>query len=99
MTTHRTLEHDPLAVGLTRPPLFMGVAIKIMFALFFLVAWVFAVTKSLWILPVGAVLYFVALFFSIKEPRFHEYLIRAITKTPPLRSRAQWANTNSYEPW
>jgi type IV secretory pathway VirB3-like protein len=77
----------------------MGVAINIMFTLFFLAAWIFAATKSLLVIPAGAVVYFVALFFSIKEPRFHEYLARAITRTPPLKSRDQWGNTNSYEPW
>lgn len=99
MQAHKNLERDALALGLTRPPLWMGIPVKIVFPLGFLSMWLFVLTKSLWVIPIAGCFYVITLFFSTKEPRFYEYAIRLFTKTPSLPSKAHWNKTNSYEPW
>lgn len=93
------LEIDPLAVGLTRPAMFMGVALKVIFAIVFFCSLVYVYTKTILVIPLFAILYFFALYFSIKDPRFYEFWLQYFNKTPPLLNSVLWGKTNSYEPW
>lgn len=93
------LQIDLLAVGLTRPAMFMGVALKALLALVFFCSLLYVYTKTILVIPLFAVLYFFALYFSSKEPRFYEFWLQYFSKTPPLLNYAFWGKTNSYEPW
>lgn len=91
------LEYDPLAVGLTRPPVFMGVSTALFFSNIMLGMIICVVTHSFY----GAVLFFILhLFmvkFSAKEPKFFSLWWKSITKTPPVLNTRYWGKTNSYK--
>lgn len=93
-----SIELDDLAVGLTRPSMICGVMVKVAFGNLMLCALAYVYTRTIWILPIFAMLHLVAVRLSIKEPRFLELWLKKITKTPPILNRPFWGGTNSYSP-
>ena len=91
------LELDPLAVGLTRPPLFMGIALKLFVALVLFCMITYIYTQTLWMVPIFGLLYSIALYASLDEPRFYEYWLQYGRQTPPVRNYGLWGKTNSYD--
>lgn len=102
MTTQikkRSIEVDPVALGLTRPAMFMGVNLK-MFFINLACGFIFCIDFHTFY---GLVLFGLCHLFmvrlSIKEPKFASIWRVAFLKTPPILNALFWGKTNSYEPW
>ncbi len=92
------LETDPLFVGLTRPPMKLGVTQS-----FFVIntigcAMLFLATKSFLILFVGGPLFHaIGFLMCLKDPCVFDILF---IKMKCMKSRnRQWWRANSYDPW
>ncbi len=94
-----TVEIDHLAVGLTRPPMFMGVNIRLFFANIVLCTLIYIDAKTLLGIPLFFVMHLMMVRFSVKEPNFFMIWLKALIKTPPVLNSRFWGKTNSYEPW
>jgi type IV secretory pathway VirB3-like protein len=102
MTNHTSNyipEIDPLALGLTRSPLFMGVNIRLFFANIMLGALICVDAHTFLGIPLSLFLHLILVKFSINEPNFLYIWVKALSSTPPLLNRGFWGGTNSYEPW
>jgi len=97
--TDYELAYDPLAVGLTRPPVFMGVSTALFFANLMLGMIICVVTRSLYGVFLSIVVHITMARLSAKEPKFFSLWWKALTKTPPVLNAHYWGKTNSYEPW
>jgi len=93
------VEMDHLAVGLTRPPMFMGVNMKMFFANLMLSTLVCIDAHTFWGIPLFMGLHLMMAKYSIKEPQFYYIWWKSFTKTPPVLNSSFWGRTNSYEPW
>lgn len=94
-----SVEIDHLAVGLTRPPMFMGINIRLFFLNVLLCTLICINAHTFWGVPLFVFLHLLFYRFSIKEPNFLNIRARTFIKTPPLLNRWYWGKTNSYEPW
>lgn len=94
-----TIEVDALAVGLTRPPLFMGINLRLFFFNLAFCVLLCVDAKTLLGVPLFVVNYIVMYRLSSKEPNFFFIWFIAFTKTPPTLNSHFWGRTNSYEPW
>jgi type IV secretion system protein VirB3 len=92
-------EIDPLAIGLTRPPVFMGVNIKYFFANVIGSSLFCIDAHTLWGIPLFFILHFFMVKTSIKEPNFIYLWCKAFFQTPHLLNFGFWGKTNSYEAW
>ena len=92
-------EIDGLAVGLTRPPLFMGINIRVFFANVMLCAVICIDAHTFWGIPLFLVLHLLMLRLSVKESNFFYISMKALIKTPPVLNSLFWGKTNSYEAW
>lgn len=102
MTNNTSLdstEIDHLAIGLTRPPMFMGVNIKTFFANLVLCALISINAHTIWGIPLFIILHLFMAKISLKEPNFIYLHAKAFIKTPPILNRWYWGRINSYEPW
>ena len=90
---------DHLALGLTRPPMFMGVNMRLFFANLMLSTLVCIDANTLLGIPLFIVIHLMMVKLSVKEPNFFYILWKAFTKTPPVLNSGFWGKTNSYEPW
>lgn len=97
--TSYELEIDSLAIGLTRPPMFMGVNLRLFFAAVVVSVLACVDTQSLYGIPLFIFLYLAMLRFSVKDPNFFMLWVKWLTKTPPVLNSFFWGGTNSYEPW
>ena len=68
------LERSPVFQGLARPPKYLGLPIGYLVVLTVAVGVGFALTKSLWVLALGAAVYLPLWFLADREPRFFEIL-------------------------
>lgn len=93
------IETDHLAVGLTRPPMFMGVNMRVFFANALVCTLICIDAHTFWGIPIFIFLHLLFVKFSMREPNFLSIYARAFIKTPPMLNRWYWGNTNSYEPW
>ena len=93
------IETDPLAVALTRPPMFMGINIRLFFGNIALCALICIDAHTLMGIPIFAFLHLLMVRFSVKDPNFFFLWIMSFIKTPPVLNRWYWGSTNSYEPW
>lgn len=94
-----TIESDPLAVALTRPPMFMGVNMRLFFANVVLCAMICIDAHTFWGIPLFVFLHLFMVRLSVKEPNFFYLKTKALVKAPPVLNRWYWGGTNSYEPW
>lgn len=92
-------ERDPLALGLTKSPMFMGVNIRVFFGNVALCALICINAHTLWGIPVFIFIHLLAVRLSIKEPDFLYLNMKSFIKTPPVMNRWYWGKINSYEPW
>jgi len=90
---------DPLALGLTKTPMFMGVSLKLFFANLVFCLMLCLNLKTLFGLLLFIILHLIAVLKSIKEPNFLSLYFNAFIKTPPNRNYMFWGKVNSYEPW
>lgn len=93
------IETDSLAVALTRPPMFMGVNIRLFFGNVVLCTLICVDAHTLMGLPLFVMCHLLMVKFSVKEPNFFYLWVMSFIKTPPVLNRWHWGNTNSYEPW
>jgi type IV secretory pathway VirB3-like protein len=99
MSEEYTIETDHLAVALTRPPMLMGVNIRLLFGNVSLCALICIDAHTLMGVPLFILLHVLMVKFSIKEPNFLYLWVMSFIKTPPVLNRWYWGRTNSYEPW
>jgi type IV secretion system protein VirB3 len=92
-------ELDPVALGLTKSPMFMGVNLKVFFGNMALCALICLHTKMLLGLLLFIGFHLIASRLSVKEPNFISIYWQSFIKTPPTLNRKYWGKTNSYEPW
>ncbi len=93
------IEVDHLAVGLTRPPMFMGVAIRLFFTNIAICTLLCIDAHTLLGIPLWFILHFISVTFSVKDPQFLNIWLQSFFKTPPVLNYGFWGKTNSYEPW
>ena len=92
-------EKDYLALGLTRPPMFMGVNLRLFFGNIVLCTLVCINAHTFWGVPLFVFIHLLAVRLSIKEPDFFYLNMKSFIKTPPMLNRWYWGKINSYEPW
>ena len=93
------IEVDYLAIGLTRPPLFMGINIRLFFGNLMLCTLICINAHTFLGLPLFIILHLVMARMSIKEPNFFYIYYKFFFKTPPVPNFWYWGKTNSYNPW
>lgn len=98
-STEYSIEVDQLAVGLTRPPMLMGINIRLLFANMMFCALVFINVHTFFAIPLFIILHLLLLRFSVKDPKFLYLWTMAFIKTPPNLNYWYWGKANSYEPW
>ena len=96
------IDIDPLFIGMTRPPIVMGVPMEffgINFILFGIgmIAFLSLTGKFLFILCVCVPLHFAAYIATEKEPHWMKIFVTKYTKCGPTRNRIYW-RSNSYKP-
>lgn len=97
--TNYQIEIDPLAVGLTRQPTFMGVNIRIFFSNVLLCSLICIDLHTIIGIPLFIILHCGLVRLSEKEPNFIFILSKSFFKTPPTLNSLFWGKVNSYEPW
>ena len=93
------VEIDTLAVGLTRPPMFMGVNLRLFFITVIICVLICIDTHSFYGIPLFIFLYLVMLKMSAKDANFFILWVKWLSKTPPVLNSFFWGSTNSYEMW
>lgn len=93
------IEIDHLAIGLTKPPVFMGVNIRLFFSNLVLCALICVDANTFLGIPLCLILHLLTVKASIKEPNFLFIWIKSWMKTPPVLNYFYWGKTNSYEVW
>jgi type IV secretion system protein VirB3 len=89
------LQRDPIFGALTRPQMFAGVTYSYFVINAVATMELFLVTKSLWTLPVAAVLHIAGSLACLREPRIFDLWLMRFGQCPPVRNRAFW-RCNSY---
>ena len=97
--TKKQVEVDHLAVGLTRPPMFMGINIRLFFANIVLCVLICVDAHTSLGIPLFIILHLIIAKLSIDEPNFFSIWLKSFLKTPPVLNSNFWGKTNSYEPW
>ena len=92
------IDVDALALGLTRPPMFMGINLRLFFSNLIFSLLICVNTHTFWGVPIFIVLHVLMLMISAKEPDFFRIWTVSLAKTPPTLNSWYW-KTNSYEPW
>jgi type IV secretion system protein VirB3 len=93
------VEIDTLAVGLTRPPIFMGVNLRLFFSAVIFCVLICLDTHSFYGIPIFIFLYIVMLRMSAKDINFFTLWVKGFSKTPPVMNSFFWGGTNSYSVW
>ncbi len=93
-----TIGSDPLFLGLTRPPMLLGVSYKFaaLNGLFSLLAFVIT-SKFFYLLILLPGLHLIGYFICLKEPRAIELFIARMSKCNVCRNRYYHGGTNSYD--
>lgn len=97
--TDYKIEIDPLAVALTRPPMFMGINLRLFFVNLVFCFLICIDLHTVYGIPLFVVIHLVMVKFSIKDPNFFWLYLKSFSKTPPVLNSWFWGKTNSYEPW
>lgn len=93
------IEADHLAVALTRPPMFMGVSIRLFFANLVFCVLLCVDAHTLLGIPLFVLLHLFMVRCSAKDPNFFYLWVMSFIRTPPVLNRWFWGKTNSYEAW
>jgi len=93
------IQIDPLAVGLTRPALWLGVPLKLCFINMMLVSLGYVYIQNLSVLLFLPILHLLFRWGTHQDVRWFEGFCRYFIKTPPTLNKPFWGQTNSYEPW
>ena len=93
------IEADHLAIGLTKPPMFMGVNIRLFFSNLVLCVLVCINAHTILGIPLFLIFHLMMVKLSLKEPNFLFIWIKSFIKTPPVLNYRYWGKTNSYDVW
>jgi type IV secretory pathway VirB3-like protein len=99
MNNHYQKEADPLALALTRQPMFMGVNVRLFFANVMLCTLICIDAHTFWGVPLFVLHHLIMVRLSMKDPDYFYISAKALIKTPPVLNRWYWGKTNSYSPW
>jgi type IV secretion system protein VirB3 len=93
-----TIQTNPLFLGLTRPPMLIGVSYKFaaLNGLFSLLVFVIT-SKFFYILVLLPATHMIAWFICLKEPRAIELMIAKFSKCSVCYNRFYHRGTNSYD--
>lgn len=97
-STEYEIELDELAIGLTRPPMIWGVMLPVVVVNMLLCTLSYVYLKSFYVCPFFVAFHWIAMRFSIKEPRFLMLYFKYFQKTPPVLNTPYWG-CNSYDYW
>lgn len=93
-----TINADPLFLGLTRPPLIIGVSYTFAALNGILSLLAFIVTSSFfYLLVLLPGIHMIGWFICLKEPRAIELMIAKFSKCNICRNRSAHGGTNSYD--
>jgi len=92
------LETDPLAVAMTRPPLFMGIDFRLFFANAVVSLLICIMSHTFWGVPLFAGFYALCYQQSLKDVNFFQLRLKWLSQTPCTRNFFFWGKTNSYGP-
>jgi type IV secretion system protein VirB3 len=92
------LEVDPLALALTRPPLFMGIPLRFFFANLAINILICIDLHTLMGIPLFVVFYLILFRLATKDLQFFHLWLKFFTQTPPILNSGFWGRTNSYQP-
>ncbi len=88
---------DPLVGGLTKPPMFLGVPMKLFIIELVLVVMIFINTKNLLMFFLFVPFHSIAYGLTVRDARFIEILVVWLGKCPMTRTRAFWGG-DTYVP-
>jgi type IV secretion system protein VirB3 len=93
-----TVSTDPLFLGLTRPPLLLGVSYTFAALNGIISLLAFVITnKFFYLLVLLPGIHMVGWFICLKEPRAIELLLAKTSKCSVCRNRYYYGGTNSYD--
>ena len=92
------IEVDPLALALTRPPLFMGIPLRLFFVNGLINLIICIDFHTLIGIPLFGVIYLILFRLAMKDLQFFQVWLKYITQTPPVFNSGFWGRTNSYSP-
>lgn len=91
------LTRDVVFVALTRPQMFAGVTYNFFIINLIVVAELFLLFKSAWVLAIGLTLHGVGMVACLHEPRIFDLWITRAQRCPRVRNYGLWG-CNSYRP-
>ena len=92
------LEVDPLALALTRPPLFMGIPIRFFFANLDINILICIDLHTLMGIPLFGLFHLILFRLTTKDLQFFFFCLKFFTQTQPVLNSGFWGGTNSYQP-
>ena len=98
MTKDYQLEVDPLALALTRPPLFMGIPIRLFFANLTINMMICIDLQTLMGIPLFGLFDLILFRLATQDLQFFRLWLKYFTQTPPVLNSGFWGGTNSYQP-
>lgn len=84
-------------IGLTRPQMFAGVTYNFFILNLILVAELFLLFKSVWVLGFGVLLHLVGMVACLREPRIFDLWLTRVRRCPRVKNYGLWG-CNSYRP-
>ncbi|BBB14773.1 plasmid conjugal transfer protein TrbD/VirB3 [Candidatus Rickettsiella viridis] len=97
MSKDYQLEVDPLALALTRPPLFMGVPMRLFFANLAINMMLCIDLHTLIGIPLFGLVHLILFRLTMKDLQFFRVWLKYLTQTPPVLNHSFWGGTNSYQ--
>jgi type IV secretion system protein VirB3 len=96
MSEEGSLKLDPLFVGLTRPPLFLGVSLSFAMVNMLICITYYIQTSDLRVVMLGAVIHLIGYIICFKEPLFIELFIIKSQKCNRCKNKGYYG-ANSYD--
>ena len=96
-TDDENVEMDPLFLGMTRPPMVMGVTYTFFVINGMVTTITFLALNNLFAFLVGIPVHIIGYLLCLKDPRIFDIWRVRLLKTPVTRNRSFW-RTNSYSP-
>ncbi len=91
------LARDPVFTALTRPQMFAGVTYSYFVLNGIVMAELFLIFKSIWVLPLALIIHFAGYLACLKEPRIFDLWMTRASRNPRVRNHRLWG-CNSYRP-
>ncbi len=91
------LDRAPLFTALTRPQMFAGVTYNYFVINGVIAAELFLVFRSIWVLPVAALIHLAGVVICLREPRAVDLWLIKIGRCPRVPNHRLW-RCNSYRP-